>query len=65
MYDRIEKEIRDIQQAIHLSRIVPTAPSLVESVELGDEPTQLRILADERETRLHQLQEEKERSMDA
>jgi hypothetical protein len=41
MYDRIEKELKDIQQAIHSSRAVPTAPSSTESVELGDEPTQL------------------------
>jgi hypothetical protein len=41
MYDRIEKELKDIQQAIHSSRAVPTAPSSMENVELGDEPTQL------------------------
>jgi hypothetical protein len=46
MYDRIEKELKDIQQAIHSSRAVPTVPSSTESVELGDEPTQLRRLAD-------------------
>jgi hypothetical protein len=27
LYDRIEKELKDIQQAIHSSRAVPTAPS--------------------------------------
>jgi hypothetical protein len=41
MYDRIEKELKDIQQAIHLSRVMPTMPSSVKSVELGDELTQL------------------------
>jgi hypothetical protein len=41
LYDRIEKNLKDIQQAIHSSRVVPTAPPSVESVELGDEPTQL------------------------
>jgi glutamate synthase domain-containing protein 1 len=46
MYDRIEKELKDIQQAIHSSRTVPTAPSSMKIVELGDEPTELQILAD-------------------
>jgi hypothetical protein len=27
LYERIEKELKDIQQAIHSSRAVPTAPS--------------------------------------
>jgi hypothetical protein len=52
LYDRIEKEIKDIQQAIHSSCAVPTAPSLVEITELGDEPTQLRRLVDAIEDRL-------------
>jgi hypothetical protein len=65
MYDRIEKELKDIQQAIHSSRAVPTAPSSAESVELGDEPTQLRRLADATEARLHRAQEEKEQATEA
>jgi hypothetical protein len=65
MYDRIEKELRDIQQAIHSSRAVPTAPSSTENVELGDEPTQLRRLADATEVRLHRAQEEKEQATEA
>jgi hypothetical protein len=40
MYDIIEKVLKDIQQAIHVSCVVPTAPSLEKSVELRDEPTQ-------------------------
>jgi hypothetical protein len=39
MYDRIDKELKDIQQAILSSCAVPTAPSSTENVELGDEPT--------------------------
>jgi hypothetical protein len=62
MYDRIEKELRDIQQAIHSSHAVPTVPSSAESVELGDEPTQLRRLADATEARLCRVQEEKEQA---
>jgi hypothetical protein len=41
MYERIEKELKNIQQAIHLSRVVPTTPSSLKIVELGDEPAQL------------------------
>jgi hypothetical protein len=65
LYDRIEKELKDIQQAIQSSRVVSTVPSSTESVELGDEPTQLCILADATETRLHRVQEEKEQATEA
>jgi hypothetical protein len=65
MYDRIEKELKDIQQAIQSSRAVSTAPSSTESVELGDEPTQLRRLADATEARLRRVQEEKEQATEA
>jgi hypothetical protein len=65
MYDIIEKELRDIQQAIHSSRAVPTAPSSAENTELGDEPTQLQRLVDATETRLSRVQEEKERTTEA
>jgi hypothetical protein len=41
LYVRVEKELKEIQRAIQLSHIVPTAPSLSETVELGDDPTQL------------------------
>jgi hypothetical protein len=43
--DRIKKELKDIQQAIHSSCAVSTMPSSIENIELGDEPTQLRRLA--------------------
>jgi hypothetical protein len=46
MYDRIEKELRDIQQAIKSSHIVSTTPSSTKNIELGDEPTQFQRLAD-------------------
>jgi hypothetical protein len=54
-YDKIEKELKDIQQAIQSSHAVSTAPSSTESVELGDEPTQLCRLADATETRLRRV----------
>jgi hypothetical protein len=61
LYERIEKELKDIQQAIYLSHAVPTAPSSSKSAELGDEPAQLRILEDAIEARLCRFQEEKEK----
>jgi len=65
MYDRIEKELRDIQQAIHSSRAVPIVPSSAENVELGDEPTQLQRLANATEVWLRRAQEEKEQATEA
>jgi hypothetical protein len=65
LYGRIEKELKDIQQAIHSSRLVSTAPSSSEIEKFGDEPTQLRRLADATEARLHQVKEEKEQAIEA
>jgi hypothetical protein len=52
LYERIEKELKDIQQAIYSSHAVPTVPSSSEIAELGDEPTQLQRLVDATEARL-------------
>jgi hypothetical protein len=41
MYDRIETELRGVQQALHSSHAVSTAPLPSEEPELGDEPAQL------------------------
>jgi hypothetical protein len=60
MYDRIDKDLKDIQQAIHSSCAVPTTLYLAESVGLGGEPTQLRRLVDATEAQIHRVQEEKE-----
>jgi hypothetical protein len=46
MYDRIEVELRGVQQALQSSHAVSTAPPPSEAPELGDEPTQLHRLAD-------------------
>jgi hypothetical protein len=43
---RIEKELKEIQQAICLVHVVPNVPPSSHITELGDEPTQLRRLAD-------------------
>lgn len=46
LYGRIEKELKEVQQVVRLVRAMPTAPSASWTTELGDEPTQLRRLAD-------------------
>jgi hypothetical protein len=65
LYERVEKELKEIQQAIQLIRAVPTVPSSSQVAELGDEPTQLRRLADATEARLQKVQEEKEKATEA
>jgi hypothetical protein len=45
MYERIDKELKEIQQDIHLTRTVSTAPSSTKTIEFGDEPTQLHRLS--------------------
>jgi hypothetical protein len=63
LYERIEKQLKEIQKAIYSSRAVPTAPSSLKIAELGDEPTQLRILEDVTEARLCRVHEEKEKAI--
>jgi hypothetical protein len=46
MYDRIEVELKGVQQAIYSISAVSIAPSSSKGVELGDEPTQLRRIED-------------------
>jgi hypothetical protein len=65
LYERIEKELKEMQHAIRSVRAVPTAPSSSKTTELGDEPTQLRRLADATEARLQKIQEEKEKATEA
>jgi hypothetical protein len=65
LYGRVEKELKEVQQAICLVRAVPTVPSSSQNTELGDEPTQLRRLVDATEARLQRVQEEKEKATKA
>jgi hypothetical protein len=62
MYDRIEVELRGVQQALQSSRAVSTAPPPSEEPELGDEPAQLRRLADVTEAHLRRAQAEKDQA---
>jgi hypothetical protein len=62
MYEKIEAELRGVQQALHSSRTVSTAPPPLEETELGDEPTQLHRLVDATEACLFHAQEETEQA---
>jgi hypothetical protein len=59
MFYRIEVELKGVQQALYLSRAVSTMLLLAGDIEVGDEPTQLHILEESTEARLHRAQEEK------
>jgi uncharacterized protein YbbK (DUF523 family) len=65
MYDRIEAEIKWVQQTLYLNRVVSNAPSSLEGIEMGDDPAQLRRLEDAIEARLRRVQEEKEQATEA
>jgi hypothetical protein len=65
MYDKIESEMKGVQQDLYSSRAVSTAPPSSEGTKLGDEPAQIRIIADATEAHLHRVQEEKEQATEA
>jgi hypothetical protein len=60
MYDRIETELRGVQQALQSNHLVPTTPPPSEEIDLGDEPTQLHRIVDATGALLLHSQEEKE-----
>jgi len=55
MFDRIETEIKGVQQALYLSRAMSIAPLPSKGGELGDEPTHLRKLVDSIEALLRRV----------
>ena len=55
MFDRIEEEIKGVQQALYSSLTVSTASLSKGDIEVGDEPTQLWRLEDSTEVHLHQV----------
>jgi hypothetical protein len=65
MYERLEAELRGVQQALHSSCTVSIAPPPSEETELGDEPAQLCRLADATEVHLRRVEEEKEHATKA
>jgi hypothetical protein len=65
MYDRIEVELRGVQQALQSNHVVSIVPPPSEEPKLGGEPTQLRRLANVTEARLHCTQEETEQATKA
>jgi hypothetical protein len=60
MYDRIEAELKGVQQALYLNRTMSTMPLSAGDAKVGDEPAQLCILVDSTKDHLRQVQEEKE-----
>jgi hypothetical protein len=65
MFDRIEAELKGVQQALYSSHAVSTASLSSGGIEVGDEPAQLRRLADSTEAHLRRVQEEKEQATEA
>jgi hypothetical protein len=62
MYDKIEAELRGVQQALQSSRVVSTVPLPSEAPELVDELAQLHRIADVTKARLRRVQEEKDKA---
>jgi hypothetical protein len=55
MYDRIEAELKGVQQALYSIRALSTASFSSEGIEVGDEPAQLRRLVDVTKACLRQV----------
>jgi hypothetical protein len=58
MYYRIATELKWVQQSLYSNHVVSTVPPSSEGIELGDEPAQLRRLADSTEAHLCHFQKE-------
>jgi hypothetical protein len=65
MYDRIEVELRGVQQALQSSRVISIVPPPSKAPELGDGPAQIRRLADATEAHLCHSQEETDQATEA
>jgi hypothetical protein len=65
VYERIEAELKGVQQALYSSRVVSTAPPSSKGTELRDEPAQLCRIAYVTEACLRRVQEEKEQATGA
>jgi hypothetical protein len=59
MFERIEAELKGVQQALYSSRAVSTVSLSSGGIEVGDDPTQLRRITDAIEAHLRHVQEEK------
>jgi hypothetical protein len=65
LYEKFEKELKEIQEAICSVCEISTMPSSLETVELGEEPAQLQILADVTEAWIQKVKEEKEKATES
>jgi hypothetical protein len=59
MYERIEEEMKGVQQALHSIHTMYIFPPSSEGIELGDKPAQLCRIEYMTEAHLHHVQEEK------
>jgi polyhydroxyalkanoate synthesis regulator phasin len=55
LYERIERELKEVQQDVCLVCAVPTTPSSSQTLDLGDELAQLRRLVDATEARSREI----------
>jgi chromosome segregation ATPase len=58
IFSRLKGEFQEVQQALQSSRVVSTVPLTIETIGTGDEPTQLRQIAEKVEARLRRAQED-------
>jgi hypothetical protein len=58
VFTQIKDKLQGVQQALHSSRVVSTAPLSIGTSELGDEPSQLHRIADTVKAHLRKAQEE-------
>jgi hypothetical protein len=65
MFKRIKADLKGVQRDLYSSRVVSTASLSSRGIQVGDEPAQLRRLADSTEALLHWVQEEKEQGIEA
>jgi hypothetical protein len=65
MNDHIEVELKGIQQALHSNHVVPAATLSARTVEVGDDPAQLRWIVDAMKAHLFRVQEEREQATKA
>jgi hypothetical protein len=65
MFDRIEAEHKGVQQTLYLICAVSTVLFSAGDIEVGDEPSQLCILADSTEDHLRRVKKEKDKAIEA
>jgi hypothetical protein len=65
MFDKIKEKLKGVQHALYSNHIVSTTSLSEGDIKVGDEPIQLRRLANSTEAHFRQVQEEKEQATKA